>query len=126
MPTLACCGPERVPVGRINKFRAIFGQVFPSLAEAHKCGAVCFAMAKWVLAINSAFPTQRNSTVSSHTATKEMSVKSRPTPAGNPLKSGAARVPSPEKAAASQAATERAAASIDPTFTPADLRKMLS
>ena len=85
VPTLACCGPERVPVGRINKFRAIFGQVFPSLAEAHKCGDVCFAMAKWVLAINSAFPTQRNSTVSSHTATKEMSVKSWPHPWRQPF-----------------------------------------
>ncbi len=128
VPTLAACGPERVPVGRINKFRAMYAPAFPSPAEAQACGAVCSAMAKWVLAISNAFPAQRETAVAAAGPKKAVEDKHArgSCTAANPLKGGAARVPSPEKAAASRAASERAAADIDPTLTPADLRKILS
>ena len=121
IPTLAVCGPERVPVGRIKKFRAMFGSNFPTLAEVQTCGAVCLAMAKWVLAVNSAHGTPTTTTTTTTTTAEKMN-PARPV---NPLKEGAARVPTPEKATAIRAASERAAADINPTLTPAELRKML-
>ena len=140
VPTLASCGPDRIPQGRVNKFRATILPKFPTLVEAeYSGGAVALAMAMWILAINHAFPIPSKvpvvpaSTASFAAGLEEKKEKRRNKAASattevsvnNPLKVGAARVPTPEKRAELAAASVRAAAGIDPKLSPADLRKMM-
>ena len=94
VPTLSACGPDRIPLGRIKKFRAQLLPAFPTLAFVRGVSKVGHAMCMWALAINDMFPVVEKlvpSLSSPSTAPKAKREK-------NPLKEKPRRVPTPQKA----------------------------
>jgi hypothetical protein len=107
IPTLASCGPDRIPIGRINKFRSQLSSqhaqyTFPTVSHMAKISTAGRALCMWATAINSAFPKTESTTTeaasSSYPSAQGNNKKKKNLVKKNPMKEKPQRVPTPQKA----------------------------